>query len=126
MTAAKRRILFVDNRPEHMHQPVLRLRLEGYEVDEAASGADALEALREQGYDLLVLDAELPDSDGWEVLQKVRADPELEGQKIIVLMAGEGETGKLMLVPVDAEVRRPFNMAQLVETVRRVLQEEPT
>jgi DNA-binding response OmpR family regulator len=125
MTAAKRRILFVDNRPEHMHQPVLRLRLEGYEVDEVASGADALDALRERGYDLLILDAELPDSDGWEVLQKVRGDPDLEGQKIIVLMAAEGETEKLVLVPVNAELRRPFNMARLVESVRRVLDEEP-
>jgi DNA-binding response OmpR family regulator len=124
VSAAKRRILFVDNRPEYMHQPVLRLRLEGYDVEEATSGDDALAALRTDGYDLLILDAALPDSDGWEVLKTVRADPELEGQKIIVLMASEGETGKLVLVPVEAELRRPFNMAQLVETVHRVLEEQ--
>lgn len=122
MTASKRRILFVDNRPEYMHQPVLRLQLEGYEVEEAASGDDALAALRERGYDLLILDAELPDADGWEVLKAVRADPELKSQKIVVLMASQGETGKLVLVPVDAELRRPFTMAQLVDTVRRVLE----
>ena len=125
MTASRRRILFVDNRPEYMHQPVLRLRLEGYDVDEASSGEDALGALRGSGYDLLILDAELPDSDGWEVLKSVREDPELKGQKVIVLMAEQGETGKLVLVPVDAELRRPFNMARLVETVQRVLEDEP-
>jgi CheY-like chemotaxis protein len=124
VSASKRRILFVDNRPEYMHQPVLRLRLEGYEVEEAASGEDALAALRESGYDLLILDAELPDADGWEVLKAVRADPELKGQKIVVLMASQGETGKLVLVPVDAELRRPFTMAQLVDAVHRVLEEE--
>jgi two-component system alkaline phosphatase synthesis response regulator PhoP len=124
LTPAKQRILFVDNRPEYMHQPVLRLRLEGYEVEEATSGDDALSALRQDGFDLLILDAELPDSDGWEVLRTVRADPELKGQKVIVLMAAHGETGKLVLVPVDAELRRPFNMAQLVETVGRVLGEQ--
>jgi two-component system, OmpR family, alkaline phosphatase synthesis response regulator PhoP len=124
VTPAKRRILFVDNRPEYMHQPVLRLRLEGYDVDEATSGDDALAALRKGDYDLLILDAELPDSDGWEVLRSVRADPDFAGQRVIVLMAGQGETGKLVLVPVDAELRRPFNMAQLVETVHRVLEEE--
>ena len=122
--ASKRRILFVDNRPEYMHQPVLRLRLEGYEVDEATSGDDALAGLRDRGYDLLILDAELPDSDGWEVLKSLRADPDLGHQKVIVLMAGQGETGKLVLVPVEAELRRPFNMAKLVETVHRVLGEE--
>jgi two-component system, OmpR family, alkaline phosphatase synthesis response regulator PhoP len=125
VTASKRRILFVDNRPEYMHQPVLRLRLEGYDVDEATSGEEALSSLHSEGYDLLILDAALPDSDGWQVLKSVRADPALEGQKIIVLMASEGETGQLVLVPVDAELRRPFNMAQLVETVHRVLDEEP-
>jgi DNA-binding response OmpR family regulator len=124
VTPAKRRILFVDNRPEYMHQPVLRLRLEGYRVEEATSGEDALALLHQGSYDLLILDAELPDSDGWEVLRTVRADADLKDQKVIVLMAGQGETGKLVLVPVDAELRRPFNMAQLVETVRRVLQEE--
>jgi two-component system alkaline phosphatase synthesis response regulator PhoP len=124
VSASKRRILFVDNRPEYMHQPVLRLQLEGYEVEEAASGDDALAALRERGYDLLILDAELPDADGWEVLKAVRADPELKGQKIVVLMASQGETGKLVLVPVDAELRRPFTMAQLVDAVRRVLEGE--
>jgi two-component system alkaline phosphatase synthesis response regulator PhoP len=124
VSASKRRILFVDNRPEYMHQPVLRLRLEGYEVEEAASGDDALAALRERDYDLLILDAELPDADGWEVLKAVRADPELKGQKIVVLMASQGETGKLVLVPVDAELRRPFTMAQLVDAVHRVLEGE--
>ena len=124
MTAAKTRILFVDNRPEFMHQPVLRLRLEGHEVDEAGSGDAALARLRERDYDLLILDAELPDSDGWEVLKEVRKDPDLKDQKIIVLMATQGETGKLVLVPVDAELRRPFSMAQLVDAVRRVLGEK--
>lgn len=118
-----KRILFVDHRPEFMHQPVIRLRLEGYEVDECTSGDEAIPALREKDYDLLILDAELPDSDGWDVLKAVRADSELADSKIIVLMAGQGETGKLVLVPVEAELRRPFNMAQLLETVQRVLEE---
>ena len=74
---AKKRILFIDNRPEHLRQPVIRLQLADYEVDEAASGAEGLEALSKTPYDLLILDAELPDEDGWDVLRKVRADPAL-------------------------------------------------
>jgi len=120
---AKQRILFVDNRPEFMHQPVLRLRLEGYEVDEETSGDDGMQSLRTGQYDLLILDAELPDSDGWEVLKAVRADPDLKDTKIIVFIAPQGETGKLLMVPVDAELRRPFNMAQLLEAVERVIGE---
>jgi DNA-binding response OmpR family regulator len=117
----KKRILFVDNRPEHLRQPVLRLQLEGYDVDEAHSGKAGLEALRAGSHDLLILDAELPEEDGWGVLRAVRKDESLADLKVIVLMAGKGETGMLVLIPVDAELRRPFSMGALLEAVRRVL-----
>ncbi|HXY72133.1 MAG TPA: response regulator [Actinomycetota bacterium] len=118
---AKKRVLFVDNRPEYLAQPVLRLRVAGYEVDDAASGAEGLRLIREAPYDLLIVDSELPDEDGWDVLKEVRADPGLESTKAIVLMAGKGETGRLVLVPVDAELRRPFSIGALLETVNRVI-----
>jgi len=122
---AKKRILFIDHRPGAIRQPVVRLQLEGYEVQEAASGREGLDALRASGHDLLILDSELPNEDGWDVLRAVRKDESLSGLKVIVLMAPSGETGQLLLVPVDAELRRPFNMARLVETVQRVLEDEP-
>ena len=117
----RKRILLIDNRPEHMRQPVLRLQLEGYDVDEARDGESGLEKLRKGNYDLLLLDAELPDSDGWETLKQIRADEELRDLKVIVFMAGKGETGKLSLFPVDAELRRPFPIGELLEKVRTVL-----
>ena len=118
---AKRRILLIDHRPEHMRQPVLRLQLEGYEVDEAGTAPVGLEMLRGGGYDLVLLDAELPEPDGWAALKEIREDPELKDTKVIVFMAGEGETGKLGLYPVDAELRRPFPIGELLEKVERVL-----
>jgi CheY-like chemotaxis protein len=117
----KKRILFVDNRPELMHQPVIRLRLEGYDVEESTSGEEGLSRLREDGYDLLMLDADLPESDGWGTIRAVREDPKLRDTKVIVFMAPQGETGKLVLVPVDGELSRPFSMAQMLETVERVI-----
>jgi CheY-like chemotaxis protein len=118
---AKKRILFIDNRPEHLRQPVLRLQVAGYEVDEAASGADGLKMLRRQPYHLLILDAELPDEDGWDVLKRVRKDPKLKALKVIVFMASKGETEKLVLVPVDAELRRPFSLGALLQAVEKVI-----
>jgi len=117
----KKRILFIDNRPGHLRQPVLRLRLAGYQVDEAPGGPEGLEALHRSAYQALILDSELPDGDGWDVLREVRRDPELSELKVIVLMAGQGETGKLLLVPVDAELRRPFTLGALLEAVERVI-----
>jgi DNA-binding response OmpR family regulator len=118
---AKKRILYVDDRPERLRQPLLRLQLAGYEVEDAGTGTGALAELRKDPFDLLILDAELPDEDGWDVLRKVRADPKLQHLKVIVFMAPKGETGKLVLVPVDAELRRPFSLGELLEAVEKVI-----
>lgn len=121
---AKKRILLIDHRPEHMRQPVIRLQLEGYEVDEANDGATGLEKLATGRYDLVLLDAELPGADdGWETLRRIRSQENLKDLKVIVFMAGKGETGKLALLPVDAELRRPFPIGELLTKVRKVLGE---
>ena len=122
--SASQRILFLAHRPEISQQPVVRLLAEGYEVDEVHTRAEGEEALREEDYDLLVLDAELPDSDGWLVLQHLTSHPAFGKTKVIVFMAPKGETEKLSLVPVDAELRRPFTLAELLETVAVVLCED--
>ena len=119
--AKGKRILLIDHRPEHMRQPVIRLQLDGYHVDEASSGEEGIEMLRNGRYDLLLLDAELPGPDGWDTLRQIREDRTLEDIKVIVFMAPEGETGKLALLPVDAELRRPFPIGELLDKVRMVL-----
>jgi two-component system, OmpR family, KDP operon response regulator KdpE len=119
---AQARILLIDHRPEHLKQPVLRLELEGYRVDEASSADEGLDKLRATRHDLLLLDAELPgDRDGWSILKEIREDPELENTRVIVFMAGQGETGKLGLYEVQGELRRPFPIGELLEKVKNAL-----
>ncbi|HEX8098672.1 MAG TPA: response regulator [Actinomycetota bacterium] len=120
---ARKKILFIDNRPELIRQPILRLQMAGYEVHERPGGSEGLEALRSSGYNLLILDTQLPAEDGWAVLREVRQDPKLSGVRVIVFMAGKGETGQLELVEVDAELRRPFSMGALLEAVKGVIGE---
>ena len=117
------KILFLGHRPEVSQQPIVRLQVEGYEVDEVHTREEAETALKEETYDLLILDAELPDSDGWAVLQNLVAHPEFGETKVLVFMAPKGETEKLSLVKVNAELRRPFTMADLVTAVDGVLAE---
>jgi DNA-binding response OmpR family regulator len=104
-----------------MRQPVLRLQLEGYDVAEASTAEDGLEMLREGGVDLVLLDAELPGTDGWAVLKQIREDPQVADTKVIIFMAGQGETGKLGLYQVEGELRRPFAIGELLEKVRAAL-----
>lgn len=119
---AKPRILLIDHRPEHLRQPVLRLELEGYQVDEASTADDGLASLRARGHDLVLLDAELPgDKDGWSILREIREDPSLSRTKVIVFMASKGETGKLGLYEVQGELRRPFAIGELLDKVEAAL-----
>ncbi len=119
---ANPKILLIDHRPEHLRQPVLRLELEGYQVDEASTAEDGLAKLRKGRHDLLLLDAELPgDKDGWAILKEIREDPELERTKVIVFMASKGETGKLGLYEVQGELRRPFAIGELLQKVEAAL-----
>jgi two-component system KDP operon response regulator KdpE len=116
-----KRILLIDHRPEHMRQHVLRLQLEGYQVDEASTAGDGIDMLRGDGYDLVLLDAELPGTDGWVALRAIREDQSLADTKVIVFMAGKGETGQLALHRVEGELRRPFTIGELLDKVREVL-----
>ena len=116
------KILLIDHRPEHLRQPVLRLELEGYRVDEASSADEGLAKLRDGHHDLLLLDAELPgEKDGWAILKEIREDPKLERTKVIVFMAPQGETGKLGLYEVQGELRRPFAIGELLAKVEAAL-----
>jgi two-component system, OmpR family, response regulator len=120
---ARKRILFVDHRPEHLAQPALRLQVAGYEVETSQTGRAAMETLRKHRFDLLILDSELPFENGWSLLKEVRQDAELSDLRVIVLMAAHGETQQLVLVPVDAELRRPFSLGELLDAVRDVIGE---
>ena len=70
-----------------------------------------------------IIDSELPNEDGWGVLKQVRKDSALKNLKVIVFMAAKGETAQLVLIPVDAELRRPFTIGELLEAVHRVVGE---
>jgi DNA-binding response OmpR family regulator len=119
---AQARILLIDHRPDNLRQPVLRLELEGYQVEEASTAEEGLSKLRASRHDLLLLDAELPgDRDGWSILKEIRQDPDLESTRVIIFMAGQGETGKLGLYEVQGELRRPFPIGELLDKVERAL-----
>nr|NLI49870.1 response regulator transcription factor [Propionibacterium sp.] len=114
-----RRILIVDDEPQI--RTVLRayLTAEGFEVDEAATGADALNAVR-RGPDLVLLDIGLPDLSGLEVLAKIRAASDVY---VILVTARAEEVDKLVGLSVGADdyVTKPFSPREVVARVRTVL-----
>ena len=95
------------------------LRAEGHEVLVAADGRSALQALREDKPDIVVLDLGLPDLSGVEVLRRLRAWSTIP---VVVLSARAESTEKVQALDLGADdyVTKPFGMEELLARVRAV------
>ena len=115
----KKRILVVDDEPSIVE--LIRVNLEdaGYEVDEAADGAEALEKVRTRLYDLIVLDLMLPGVDGFEVCRQVRSESAVP---IIMLTAKAEEIDRVLGLELGADdyIIKPFSPREFVARVRAV------
>lgn len=78
-------ILVVDDDPDVLYTVRTILEREGFEVATASGGDDALELLKTQTPDLILLDVMMPDTDGWEVLKEVRNDERLKELPVVML-----------------------------------------
>jgi DNA-binding response OmpR family regulator len=95
----------------------------GYEVRVAGSGDEALATLHEFHPDLVLLDVMMPERNGYEVLQVIRASPALQGMKIIMLTAKgrDVDVEKGMGLGADAYITKPFATKELVAKVQDML-----
>lgn len=119
----KQRILLVDDDKEIVR--LLRQYLEqaGYTVLAAYDGTTAVQTLRREEVDLLVLDLGLPDRDGWEITRLVRTDERLGALPIIMLTARIEDSDKIIGLELGADdyVPKPFNAREVVARVRALL-----
>src|SRR5881296_2221166 len=127
-----RRLLVVDD--NETNRRILRdmLGAEGIAVHEAARADAGLDTLRRgvqagAPYDLAILDAQMPDLDGFELAAVVRADPALAATKLLILTSagqrGDGERCRHM--GIQAYLTKPIARADLIEAVGTVLAEAP-
>lgn len=95
----------------------------GFRVVLAQSGRDALEALEKSKPDLILLDIMLPDLDGYEIFQMIRANPAWDEVKVIFLTAKnrDGDIAKGLNLGVDAYVTKPFSNAELLAAVNDLI-----
>jgi two-component system KDP operon response regulator KdpE len=111
------RILVVDDEPQIVRALRINLRVRSYEVDTAASGAQALDVAAKQPPDLVILDLGLPDLDGVEVIEGLRG---WTSAPIIVLSGRADSTDKVEALDAGADdyVTKPFNMDELLARMR--------
>ena len=118
-----RRVLVVDDEP-HI-RTVLRgyLQADGFEVAEAADGAAALTAMRDQPPDLVLLDVMMPGIDGLEVLRQLRTFSDVY---VILVTARAEEVDKLVGLGVGADdyITKPFSPREVMARVKAVLRRD--
>ena len=102
------------------------MRREGYQVSVARDGDQALDMIRLEPPDLILLDAMMPGKTGFEVCQAVRSDERLARVRIVMLTAKGRETdiAKGKALGVDTYIVKPFSTRELAEQVRQLLDSE--
>ncbi len=119
-----KRILLVDDEPSILLSLEFLMEQEGYDVQTATDGDEALQAMSEKLPDLILLDIMMPKRDGFEVCQIIRANPEWKETKIILLTAKgrEVDQEKGLALGADDYVTKPFATQELVKKVKMVLE----
>jgi two-component system KDP operon response regulator KdpE len=116
----RRRILVVDDEPRMVRFIRMNLEHDGFQVSDALNGTQALERLRNDLPDLVLLDVMLPDMDGFEVLGMMR---EFSTVPVIMVTAKgeENERVRGLELGADDYVTKPFSPRELVSRIRAVL-----
>ena len=111
------RVLVVDDEPQIRRSLRVALRANGYEVEEAATGAAALEQAATRPPELVILDLSLPDLDGVEVCRRLREWTQLP---VIILSANGEDEAKVRALDEGADdyVTKPFSVTELLARMR--------
>ena len=110
------RLLIVDDEREIREALRTALEDEGFTVAVAANGAEALAKIQERRPRLVLLDLMMPIVDGWEVLDRVRADPSLDDVRVCVCSA----VPDLASPRADFVLRKPFGVEAVMSVVEQV------
>jgi DNA-binding response OmpR family regulator len=123
MSIAKR-VVCIEDEPEMIDLMKLILSRRGFQVMGAMGGREGLEAVQREKPDLVLLDLMMPDMDGWEVYQQLRADDATRHIPVIVVTAKAQSIDKVLglhIAKVEDYITKPFGPQDLLESVDKVL-----
>jgi DNA-binding response OmpR family regulator len=117
-------VICIEDEPEMIDLVQLILGRKGFDLVGAVGGREGLETVRRLKPDLVLLDLMMPDMDGWEVYQQMKADEELRNIPVIVVTAKAQSIDKVLglhIAKVDDYVTKPFGPQELLQSVNKVL-----
>jgi len=120
-------ILCIEDEPEMIDLIRLILERRGFKVEGAAGGMDGIRKVRELHPDLVLLDLMMPDLDGWEVYQQMKADENSRNIPVIVVTAKAQSIDKVLglhIAKVDDYISKPFSPQDLLASVEKILNKQ--
>lgn len=124
MTEASGRIVCIEDELEMIELVRLILSRKGFEVIGANGGREGMEIVLREKPDLVLLDLMMPDMDGWEVYQQIKANEETKPIPVIVVTAKSQSIDKVLglhIAKVDDYITKPFGPQELLESVEKIL-----
>ncbi len=121
------KILIVDDDREMVELIELFLSNAGYETISAYSGEEALEKTFREKPDLILLDIMMPKIDGWEVLRRIKNDPETQNTPVAFITARTQNIDKMIglsVMKAEGYITKPFGKKELLEEVERILRSQ--
>jgi len=128
MEQQTKKIVYVEDEMEMIDLVKLILNRKGYEVIGAAGGREGLDIIRDIVPDLVLLDLMMPDIEGWDVYQQMRADEATKHIPVIVVTAKAQNIDKVLglhIAKVNDYISKPFSPQDLVTSVEKVLEAIP-
>jgi len=125
MTENARRVVYIEDEPEMVDLVRLILRRKHYEVIGASGGREGLDTVRKILPDIILLDLMMPDMDGWEVYQQLKADETTRAIPVVVVTAKAQSIDKVLglhIAKVDDYISKPFSPKELVDSLQKVLE----
>ncbi|MBX3045877.1 MAG: response regulator [Anaerolineales bacterium] len=122
-----RKVVCVEDEQEMIDLIRLILGRRGFEVLGANGGVRGLELIRAEKPDIVLLDLMMPEMDGWQVYQQLKADPATEHIPVVVVTAKAQNIDKVLglhIAKVDDYISKPFSLQELVDRVEAVLERQ--
>ena len=118
-------ILYVEDNPDNMRLVQRALGAKGYTVEGAVNGMEGLEMAEGLGPDVILLDINLPDIDGYEVARRLRQSKKVELQTVPIIAitanALKGDAEKALAAGCDVYMAKPINVRELWARVEAFL-----
>lgn len=125
MAETIRRVVYIEDELEMIDLVRLILTRKRFEVLGASGGREGLDLARKELPDVVLLDLMMPDMDGWEVYQQLKADETTRNIPVIVVTAKAQNIDKVLglhIAKVDDYISKPFAPKDLVDSLERVLE----